>query len=40
MPMVFVSYARADQKIVQSLVRELHELGYDAFYDQDLTGGQ
>ena len=37
MPMVFVSYARADQKIVQSLV---HELGYDAFYDQDLTGGQ
>jgi hypothetical protein len=38
--MVFVSYARADQKIVQSLVRELHELGYDAFYDQDLTGGQ
>ena len=40
MPMVFVSYARADQKIVQSLVRELHELGYDAFYDQQLTGGQ
>jgi hypothetical protein len=40
MPMVFVSYARADQKIVQSLVRELHELGYDAFYDQELTGGQ
>jgi TIR domain len=40
MPMVFVSYARVDQKIVQSLVRELHELGYDAFYDQELTGGQ
>jgi hypothetical protein len=40
MPKVFVSYARADQEMVQSLVRELQELGYDPFYDQNLTGGQ
>ena len=40
MPKVFVSYARADQEMVQALIRELQELGYDAFYDQNLTGGQ
>jgi hypothetical protein len=37
---LFVSYARADQAIVQSLVGELRELGHDPFYDQNLTGGQ
>lgn len=40
MPTVFVSYARSDQPTVQTLVSELRELGYDAFFDQNLTGGQ
>lgn len=40
MPTLFVSYARADQAIVLSLVSELRELGYDPFFDQNLTGGQ
>ena len=40
MTSVFVSYARADAAIVRALVDELRELGYEATFDQNLTGGQ
>lgn len=37
---LFISYARADAATVRELVVELRELGYDPFFDSDLTGGQ
>jgi hypothetical protein len=37
---VFVSYARLNKDTAESLVRDLHALGHQAFYDRDLTGGQ
>src|SRR5687767_5868177 len=36
----FVSYSRPDAAIVQQLVAELHDLGYDPFFDAEITGGQ
>jgi TIR domain len=37
---LFISYARTDAAIVDALVGELRELGYQPFFDSDLTGGQ
>jgi hypothetical protein len=37
---IFISYARLNMTIAEALVRDLHALGHQAFYDQDLTGGQ
>jgi len=37
---VFISYARLNMTTAEALVRDLHALGHQAFYDQDLTGGQ
>ena len=36
----FVSYARVDAVIVNQLVAELHDLGYDPFFDKEITGGE
>lgn len=37
---VFVSYARQDRAVVDSLVADLERLGHQAWYDDDLSGGQ
>ena len=37
---IFISYARLNMTTAEALVRDLHALGHQAFYDQDLTGGQ
>jgi hypothetical protein len=37
---VFVSYARNDAERVDALVAGLRQLGYDAWLDKELTGGQ
>ncbi len=37
---LFISYARADVAIVDALVGELRDLGYQPFFDSDMTGGQ
>ncbi|HEX5088934.1 MAG TPA: toll/interleukin-1 receptor domain-containing protein [Nocardioides sp.] len=37
---IFISYARLNMTTAEALVRDLHSLGHQAFYDQDLTGGQ
>ena len=37
---LFISYARLNMTTAEALVRDLHALGHQAFYDQDLTGGQ
>ena len=37
---LFISYARLNMTMAEALVRDLHALGHQAFYDQDLTGGQ
>ena len=37
---VFVSYTRKDQERVTSLLQGLRRLGYQVWYDQELSGGQ
>lgn len=37
---VFISYARGDARRVDALVEGLRQLRYDAWLDQELTGGQ
>ena len=37
---IFISYARLNMTTAEAIVRDLHALGHQAFYDQDLTGGQ
>ena len=37
---IFVSYARADQDLVNRLVSDLHELRPETYYDRQLVGGQ
>ncbi len=37
---IFVSYARADQVLVDQLVSDLRDLQFDVFYDRQLIGGQ
>ena len=37
---VFVSYTRKDQEQVTSLLQGLRRLGYQVWYDQELSGGQ
>jgi hypothetical protein len=37
---VFVSYSRNNLDAVSDLVKDLHDVGFDAWHDQTLTGGQ
>ena len=37
---VYICYARADLAIVDSLVRDIERLGFSAWVDQDLVGGE
>lgn len=37
---VFISYARSDAERVDTLVEGLRQLRYDAWVDEELTGGQ
>ena len=40
MPRLFVSYARPERDLVEALIADLRRAGYDAFFDEQLTGGQ
>ncbi len=40
MPKVFICYSRQNQDIVEVLSNDIKELGHDAWFDQELTGGQ
>ena len=40
MPRLFVSYARPERELVEALIADLRRAGYDAFFDEQLTGGQ
>ena len=37
---VFVSYSRNNLEAVSQLVRDLQDVGFNAWHDQTLTGGQ
>ena len=37
---LFISYARVDKALADSLAADGHALGHHVFYDQDLSGGQ
>jgi len=37
---VFVSYSRKSQDLAMILVEDIKDLGYDVWFDRDLTGGQ
>jgi parvulin-like peptidyl-prolyl isomerase len=37
---VFVSYSRENKLMAASLAEDIRELGHDAWFDQELTGGQ
>jgi len=40
MPQVFVSYSRANQSVIQTLIDDLTVLGNSVWHDKTLTGGQ
>lgn len=40
MTQVFISYGREDQEKVRSLAQDIEALGYQVWFDGDLTGGQ
>ena len=40
MPRTFLSYAKTARSAVEVLAEDLRELGYDAWFDQSLEGGQ
>jgi len=37
---IFISYARLDQDIVKRLAVDLEALGYEIWYDLEVTGAQ
>ncbi len=40
MPKIFICYSRHSQEIVEELASDIKELGYDVWFDQELSGGQ
>lgn len=40
MAIVFISYSREAQEKTRALAQDLGALGHDAWFDQELTGGQ
>ncbi len=36
----FISYSRSDEEIVKQLVQDFKSLGYDVWFDKELSGGQ
>jgi hypothetical protein len=40
MAKVFVSYSRENKELATALAKDIHELGHNAWLDQELSGGQ
>ena len=40
MSQIFICYSRQSQDIVEVLAKDIEELGYDVWFDKELTGGQ
>jgi hypothetical protein len=37
---IFVSYSRSDENVTHGIVKDIQDLGYRAWFDRELTGGQ
>jgi hypothetical protein len=40
MPYIFISYAHKDSKRVYPIIKQIHDIGFNIWYDQGISGGK